>query len=117
MLISLTIFSFYYNETYNPDYVNSLKTQTLVVVRTEKLALPLIFIFLRLLLIISFFTTFVYFLYKILSKLGMNNIYFDKIKSWTIAIFILIVAMLIMYLPFPALKDNLILGFYISSIF
>lgn len=117
LLISLTIFSFYYNETYNPDYVNSLKTQTLVVVRTEKLALPLFFKILRLLLIISFFTTFVYFLYKILSKIGMNNIYFVKIKSWTIAIFILIVAMLLMYIPFPGLKDNLILGFYITSIF
>lgn len=116
-LISLTIFSLLYNETYNQDYVNSLKTQSLVVVRSDKLQLPLFVNILRFILIISFFTTFIYFLYKILSKFGMNNIYFDKIKSWTISIFILVVFMLMMYIPFPLFQKNIIVGFYITIFF
>jgi AraC-like DNA-binding protein len=116
-LISLTIFSLYYNETYNHGYSNSLKTQTLVVVRSDNLQLPLFVNILRVILIISFFTTFIYFLYKILSKFGMNNIYFDKIKSWTISIFLLVVFMLMMYIPFPIFKKNLIIGFYITIFF
>jgi len=115
-LISLTIYSFYYNETFNPAYVNSLKSQTLVVVRSESLQLPLFFKVLRLLLILSFFSTFIYFLYKIISKFGMNNIYFDKIKVWTISIFLLVILMLSMYLPIPAFKNNYIVGYSISVI-
>jgi AraC-like DNA-binding protein len=117
LLISLSIFSFYYNETYNPTYINSLKTQTLVVVRSENLQLPLFFKIIRVALIGSFFLTFIYFLYKILTKFGMNNIYFDKIKSWTLSIFILVVLMLLMYIPFPFLKNNLIFGYYITTFF
>jgi AraC-like DNA-binding protein len=117
LLISLSIFSFYYNATFNPGYVSSLKTQTLVIVRSEKLMLPFYLKILRFLLISAFFTTFLYFLYKILTKYGMNNIYFDKVKTWTSSIFILIVLMLLMYIPFPFLKNNFILGFYISSFF
>ena len=117
LLISLAIYSYFYNEMYNPEYVNSLKTQTLVVVRSENLKLPLFFKILRVILILSFFSTFIYFLYKILSKFGMNNIYFDKIKAWTLSIFILVILMLLMYIPFQFLKENLILGFYISIFF
>ena len=117
LLISLAIYSYFYNEMYNPEYVNSLKTQTLVVVRSENLKLPLFFKILRVILILSFFSTFIYFLYKILSKFGMNNIYFDKIKAWTLSIFILVILMLLMYIPFQFLKENLFLGFYISIFF
>jgi AraC-like DNA-binding protein len=113
-LISLTIFSFYYNDTYNQDYIHSLKTQSLVVVRSENLQLPLFVKILRVALIFSFFTTFIYFLYKIYTKFGMNNIYFDKIKSWTLSILLLVVFMLMMYIPFPFLKNNFILGYYIT---
>ena len=89
LLISFSIYSFYYNETYNPGYVSSLKAQTIVVVRSGSLKLPLLFMFLRVILITSFASTFINFLYKIINKFGMNNIYFDKIKLWTISIFIL----------------------------
>ena len=47
----------------------------------------------------------------------MNNIYFDKIKAWTISIFILIILMLLMYLPIPYLKDNFYTGYLLSSLF
>ena len=116
LLISMTIYSFYYNETYNPDYVNTLKTQTLVVVKSENLKLPIFFKVFRVLLILSFFSTFLYFLYKIISKFGMNNIYFDKIKAWTISIFLLVILMLAMYLPIPVLRNNYIVGYFISGI-
>lgn len=117
LLISLSIYSFYYNEMYNPEYVNSLRTQTLVVIRSENLKLPFILKFLRVALILSYFSTFIYFLYKILNKFGMNNIYFDKIKLWTISIFILIVLMLLMYIPFPVLSNNTTLGYFITVFF
>ena len=116
LLISMTFYIFYYNEAYNPDYINTLKTQTLVVVRSESLKLPLFFKVLRVSLILSFFSTFIYFLYKIISKFGMNNIYFDKIKVWTISIFVLVILMLCMYLPIPAFKNNFIVGYSISVI-
>lgn len=116
-LISLSIYSFYYNEMYNPEYVNSLRAQTLVVVRTENLKLPIFLKLLRIALIISFFSTFIYFLYKILTKFGMNNIYFDKIKMWTLSILVLVVLMLLMYIPFPVLNNNPILGYYITIFF
>jgi AraC-like DNA-binding protein len=101
----------------NPDYVNSLKSQTLVVVRSENLQLPLALKAFRILLILSFFVTFFTFLYKIINKFGMNNIYFDKIKAWTISIFILIVLMLLMYLPIPYLRDNFYTGYFVSALF
>jgi AraC-like DNA-binding protein len=117
ILISFTVYSFYYNELYNPDYINSLKSQTLVVVRSENLQLPLALKAFRVILILSFFITFFTFLYKIINKFGMNNIYFDKIKAWTISIFILIVLMLLMYLPIPYLRDNFYNGYFVSALF
>lgn len=117
LLISFTIFSFYYNEANNPEYINSLKSQSLVVVRSENLQLPWYLKAFRILLILSFFITFFTFLYKIINKFGMNNIYFDKIKAWTTSIFILIILMLLMYLPIPYLRDNLYTGYLVSSIF
>jgi len=117
LLISFTVYSFYYNEAYNPNYVNSLKSQTLVVVKSENLLLPWYLKVFRVILILSFFITFFTFLYKIINKFGMNNIYFDKIKTWTISIFILIILMLLMYLPIPYLKDNFYTGYLVSSLF
>jgi len=117
LLISFSFYSFYYNETYNPGYVLSLKAQTLVVIRSESLKLPLLFIFLRVILILSFASTFIYFLYKIINKFGMNNIYFDKIKVWTISIFVLIVLIILMYLPIPIIQNDFIAGYSISVFF
>ena len=117
ILISFTVYSFFYNEMNNPDYVNSLKSQTLVVVRSENLQLPLALKTFRVLLILSFFVTFFTFLYKIINKFGMNNIYFDKIKTWTISIFVFIVLMLLMYLPIPYLRDNFYTGYFVSAFF
>ena len=117
LLISFTVFSFYYNEKFNPGYINSLKSQTLVVVRSENLQLPWVLKALRILLISSFFITFMTFLYKIINKFGMNNIYFDKIKAWTISIFILIVLMLVMYIPIPYITNNFQVGYLVSSFF
>lgn len=117
ILISFTVYSFFYNEMNNPDYVNSLKSQTLVVVRSENLQLPLALKAFRVLLILSFFVTFFTFLYKIINKFGMNNIYFDKIKTWTISIFVFIVLMLLMYLPIPYLRDNFYTGYFVSAFF
>ena len=57
------------------------------------------------------------FFYKIINKFGMNNIYFDKIKAWTISIFILIILMLFMYLPIPFIRDNFYNGYIVSSLF
>jgi len=117
LLISFSFYSFYYNETYNPGYVSSLKAQTLVVIRSESLKLPLLFIFIRVLLILSFASTFIYFLYKIINKFGMNNIYFDKIKAWTISIFILLVLIIIMYVPIPIIQNDYTVGYFISVFF
>ena len=115
LLISFTVYSFFYNEANNPEYVNSLKSQTLVVVKSENLQLPWYLKAFRVVLILSFFITFFTFLYKIINKFGMNNIYFDKIKAWTISIFILIVLMLLMYLPIPYLKENFYTGYIVSA--
>lgn len=117
LLISFTVYSFYYNEANNPNYVNSLKSQTLVIVKSENLQLPWYLKAFRILLILSFFITFFTFLYKIINKFGMNNIYFDKIKAWTISIFILIILMLLMYLPIPYLRDNFYTGYAVSALF
>ena len=117
LLISFTVFSFFYNEANNPEYINSLKSQTLVVVKSENLQLPWYLKVLRVSLILSFFITFFTFLYKIINKFGMNNIYFDKIKAWTISIFILIILLLLMYLPIPYLRDDFYTGYLVSSLF
>ena len=117
ILISFTVYSFYYNETNNPEYVNSLQSQTLVVVKSENLQLPLVLKVFRVILILSFFVTFFTFLYKIINKFGMNNIYFDKVKAWTISIFILIILMLLMYLPIPYLRNNFYTEYFVSAMF
>jgi AraC-like DNA-binding protein len=117
ILISFSIFSFYYNEQFNPGYISSLKAQTIVIVRSESLKLPLPFIILRVVLIGSFASTFIYFLYKIINKFGMNNIYFDKIKSWTISIFILLVLFILMYLPISVIQNDFIVSYFVTVFF
>ena len=114
LLVVLTVYSFIYSTNHNPNYVNTLKTQTLVVVRAEGLVLPFFVKIVRLVLISSFFFTFLYFLYSIITKYNFNNIYFVKIKNWTIAIFVLIINMLIMYIPIPLVQNNPIVGYYIT---
>jgi len=114
LLISLTIYSLYFNLKYNPTYITSLKSQTLFIVNNENLVLPLVLRVLRIILIGSFFFTFIYFLINLNIKLKNNNIYFEKIKIWTIIIFILIILMLILYLPIPILKSNFNVGYSIS---
>ena len=114
LLISLSIYSFYYNVKFNPNYILSLKSQTLVIVNSENLMLPALLKVLRVLLISSFFFTFLFFLYKIVLKFKMNNIYFDKIKIWTKSIFILILLMLIFYVPIPIIKNNFDVGYFVS---
>ena len=113
ILISFTIHSLMYNNQYNPGYKSSLKSQSLVIVRNEKLMLPFYLKILRVLIIASFFGTFIYFLYNIISIYKYNNIYFEKIKKWTISIFILILFILLLYLPLPFLTDNTI-GFALT---
>ena len=113
-LVTFTVASFYYSSLANPDYLESLRAQTLVIVKTSGLELPLFMLILRSILIFSFFGTFVFFLYKIINKFGLNNIYFDKIKVWTIAIFLIMISMLILYLPLSFLKDNDNAGYLIS---
>lgn len=113
-LIGFTVFSLYYNLTYNPEYLSQLKGQTIVIVRDEGLHVPFIFKFIRFILIVSFFSTMVYFLYTMTTKFNLNNIYFDKIKKWSIFISILSVSILILYLPIPLFTKNDVIGHYIS---
>lgn len=113
-LIGFTVFSLYYNYTYNPDYLSQLKGQTIVIVRDEGLQVPFIFKFVRFVLILSFFITLIYFLYMMTAKFNLNNIYFDKIKKWSIFITILSISILILYLPFPIFKHNDRIGHFIS---
>ena len=113
-LIGFTIYSMYYNYTYNPDYLSQLKGQTIVIVRDEGLHVPFIFKFVRFILILSFFMTLIYFLYMMTAKFKLNNIYFDKIKRWTIFVTILSVSILILYLPISIFKHNDRIGHFIS---
>jgi AraC-like DNA-binding protein len=114
ILLMFTTYSLIYNDQYNPAYKISLKTQTLLIVNDEKLLLPIPFRILRILIIASFFGTFLYFLYNIINIFKFNNIYFDKIKKWTVSIFILILFILLLYLPLPFLK-NTIIGYGLTS--
>ena len=115
-LVTFTVASFYYSSLANPDYLQSLKAQTLVIVKSSGLELPLFMLILRTILIFTFFATFVFFLNKIINKFGLNNIYFDKIKVWTIAIFLIMISMLVLYLPLSILKDNDTLCYSISFV-
>lgn len=113
-LIGFTIFSLYYNFTYNPTYLSQLRGQTLVIVRDEGLQVPFIFKFIRFLLILSFFMTMIYFLYMMIAKFNLNNIYFAKIKKWSVFITVLSVSIIILYLPLPIFKNNDLIGHCIS---
>ena len=113
-LIAFTFFSLYYNYTYNPAYFNQLKGQTMVIVREEGANIPIIFTILRALLISSFFSVMIYFLYMITLKFNHNNIYFDKIRRWTIYIFVLSISMLLLYMPIAFLRNNELIGHGIS---
>jgi AraC-like DNA-binding protein len=115
VLLMFTSYALIYNDQYNPGYKMSLKTQTLVIVNDEKLMLPIFFRILRIVIIASYFGTFLYFLYNIIKIYKFNNIYFDKIKKWTILIFILILFILFLYLPLPFLKIKTI-GFILTFV-
>jgi AraC-like DNA-binding protein len=114
VLISFTVFSYLYSVKYIPDYLIKLKHQTIVIVINEGLNLPLFFKIVRPILISSFFITFIYFLYNITIKFNLSNIYFDRIKRWTLSIFFLIINLLILYLPFPFYKTYPELGHFIT---
>jgi AraC-like DNA-binding protein len=114
LLILFTLFSLYYNFNFNPEYTQQLKGQTIVIVRDEGLQVPIILKITRIILILSFFITMVYFLYMIIVKLSHNNIYFDKIRKWTFLIFGLSVSILILYLPIPIFRTNDLIGHSIS---
>jgi len=114
LLIGFTIFSLYYNLNFNPEYVNQLKGQTIVVVRDEGLKVPIILKIIRGSLIFSFFVTMIYFLYNITLKFQHNNIYFDKIKKWTALVFGLSVSILFLYLPIPLFRSNELVGHSVS---
>jgi AraC-like DNA-binding protein len=103
-LTTFTIIAFYYGSLFNPEYINSLRGQTLVIVKSASLQLPLYLSVIRVFLILSFISTFVFFLYKIINKFGLNNIYFDKIKIWTSVIFIIMIFVVLLYVPFNFLK-------------
>ena len=113
-LISFTIFSFLYSVKYIPHYLANLKQQTIFFVVDESMKVPLFFKIIKPILMLSFFCTFIYFLYNITIKFNISNIYFDKIKSWTVSIFILIINILILYIPFPLFKTYPELGHYIT---
>jgi len=114
VLISFTIFSFYYSVNFVPNYLETLKRQTIVIVIDEGLKLPLFFKITKPVLILSFFSTFIYFLYNISIKFNISNFYFDKLKRWTISIFFLIINLLVLYLPFPFYKSHPEIGHYIT---
>ncbi len=114
ILICFTIFSYWYSVNYVPNYLSKLKPQTIVIVVNEGLELPLFFKVIKPILIGSFFVTFIYFLYNITIKFNISNIYFDRIKKWTISIFFLIINLLVLYLPFPFYKTYPALGHYIT---
>ena len=89
LLIGFTLFSLYYNFQFNPDYVNQLRGQTIVIVRDEGLNVPILFKIIRVLLIGSFFMMMIYFLYMITLKFSHNNyINFRNICYFNIFIFI-----------------------------
>ena len=114
LLIGFTLFSLYYNFNFNPEYVNQLKGQTIVVVRDEGLQVPIVLKIIRPILMLSFFLMMIYFLYMITLKFKLNNIYFDKIKKWTVLVFGLSVSILILYLPIPIFRTNELVGHIIS---
>ena len=114
ILIFFTIFSYWYCVKYVPNYLNKLKPQTIVIVVNEGIDLPLFFKIVKPTLILSFFITFIYFLYTITIKFNISNIYFDKIKKWTISIFFLIINLLFLYLPFSFYKTYPAIGHYIT---
>jgi AraC-like DNA-binding protein len=116
VLITFTIYSLIYNNKNNPEYKLSLKSQTLVIVKNERLMLPIYLKVARVLIIGSFFVTFLYFFYNIISKFRLNNIYFDKIKKWTISIFLLVLCMIVLYFPFNFLNDDYRIGYTLSCI-
>jgi len=114
ILIAFTAFSFYYNSHYNPAYVNDLKGQTIVVVKSYGLNVLPVFKIFRAILVASFFSTFVYFLYQLSLKFSLDNLYFKQIKTWSIFIFILAIHLLVLYIPIQLFSANLIAANYIS---
>ncbi len=114
LLFGFTLFSLYFNFNFNTDYVNQLKGQTIVIVRDEGFKVPIILKIIRVLLIASFLIIMIYFLYMITLKFSHNNIYFEKIKRWTLFIFGLSLSFLVLYLPIPIFRSNELVGHSIS---
>lgn len=114
VLISFTIFSYYYNSRYNPTYLSELKGQSIVIVRSYGLNVLPVFKIMRGILVASFFFTFVYFLYQLSLKFNLDNLYFKQIKNWTVSIFFLAINFLIMYLPIQLFTTNISAANYIT---
>ena len=113
------LYFIYFIPNYNED--NQLKT---LVFGDEGFKVPIFFKVIRQLLFVIFFTTWIYFFYNIIVKFKFSNVYFDKIKSWSINFFILSIFVLLsnaasfyfVSIPYLSSYFSILIFFYILLI-
>lgn len=116
-LISLAVTLFTYIIGGKGNFLQYRQQPPMIVVFNEGFDIPWQLKLLRVMFILSFYIIILYFIYGIVKKYQYNNIYFDKIKKWTMFILVLCFGLLFLYLPIPLLRDSPIFSNGVAIIF
>ncbi len=117
LLILVTLFSFYYFVAINSNYLFTLKGQTLIILKRLSYNPPLFIKMTRIIILTSMISTLFYFAYLIIFKFDLNNLYFNQVKNWTIAIASLAFIMFAFYFVPDSLFSNDFVNHLSSIIF
>ena len=114
IFILFTLFSYFYFIIYYPNFLENYHLKTLIIVGDEGMEVPIFFKIAKRVLFLIFFITWLYFFFNIVTKFNLSNVYFDKIKTWSINFFILSLLVLISNLISIYVDYKSLMGSYFS---
>ena len=116
VILIFTVFSYLYLTFYIPKYLDNYHSKSMIITVDEGFNVPMFFKIAKRIFFLIFFTTWIYFLVNIITKFKISNIYFDKIKIWSINILVLSVFVLFSNILSFYLTRQSDLGGYLSAL-
>ena len=106
-IVLIAIMYFYFN--INAASLSDIHYKAMPLLINEKLGLPFIINLYRILIVLLFLGTLVYFSFGIIKKLQYKNIYFDKIRNWSIFVLVFSVTLLSVFFLLPLFGSSQLL--------
>ncbi len=110
----LTIVYFLYLSHILPKEFEILNKRSLFIIRDHDLKIPFGFKVLRFFIVYSFVGLMFYYCYNIIKRYRYDNIYYDKIRKWTIYFLILCMMIAVFYVPLNIYNSYQLLPYYLN---